>query len=103
MLTTYDRAKGRSNDQPLSNKVIKVLSVKGSAYKTFGENIILLLNRESGSQYLFTSVLSRRFDISPFSCARLTCYRRGIAPDPHPKAALSAIYHPSHLRIFLYQ
>ncbi|KAI9762738.1 MAG: hypothetical protein M1840_001147 [Geoglossum simile] len=47
MLTTYDRVKGRSIEQPLSNKVIKVLSVKGSAYKTFGENIILLLNRES--------------------------------------------------------
>ncbi len=31
----------------LTNKVIKVLSLNGSAYKTFGENIILLLNRES--------------------------------------------------------
>lgn len=38
-----------SNSQkavPLTNKVIKVLSSHGSAYKTFGENIILLLNRE---------------------------------------------------------
>lgn len=38
-----------SNNQtglPLTNKVIKVLSSHGSAYKTFGENIILLLNRE---------------------------------------------------------
>ncbi|KAL8732171.1 MAG: hypothetical protein Q9166_002918 [cf. Caloplaca sp. 2 TL-2023] len=38
-------------DQPpstnLTNKVIKVLSTHGSAFKTFGENIILLLNRES--------------------------------------------------------
>ena len=32
---------------PLPNKVIKALSLHGSAYKTFGENIILLLNRES--------------------------------------------------------
>ncbi|RMZ85447.1 hypothetical protein DV737_g857, partial [Chaetothyriales sp. CBS 132003] len=31
---------------PLTNKVVKVLSVHGSKYKTFGENIILLLNRE---------------------------------------------------------
>ncbi len=31
----------------LTNKVIKILSLHGSAYKTFGENIILLLNRES--------------------------------------------------------
>ena len=32
---------------PLTNKVIKILSVEGVKYKTFGENIILLLNRES--------------------------------------------------------
>ncbi|CAF9907485.1 hypothetical protein IMSHALPRED_005543 [Imshaugia aleurites] len=32
---------------PLTNKVMKILSAQGSAYKTFGENIILLLNRES--------------------------------------------------------
>ncbi|KKY27270.1 hypothetical protein UCRPC4_g01172 [Phaeomoniella chlamydospora] len=32
---------------PLTNKVIKILSSQGSNYKTFGENIILLLNRES--------------------------------------------------------
>ena len=36
-------------DEPtnfLTNKVIKVLSMHGSLYKTFGENIILLINRE---------------------------------------------------------
>lgn len=31
----------------LTNKVIKILCFKGDEYKTFGENIILLLNRES--------------------------------------------------------
>ena len=31
----------------ITNKVIKILSSHGSAYRTFGENIILLLNRES--------------------------------------------------------
>ena len=31
---------------PLTNKVVKVMSLHGSQYKTFGENIILLLNRE---------------------------------------------------------
>ena len=30
----------------LTNKVVKVLSAQGPRYKTFGENIILLLNRE---------------------------------------------------------
>lgn len=31
---------------PLTNRVIKILSLHGPAYRTFGENIILLLNRE---------------------------------------------------------
>lgn len=30
-----------------TNKVIKILCFYGSTYKTFGENIILCLNRES--------------------------------------------------------
>jgi hypothetical protein len=32
---------------PLTNRVIKVLSVHGPYFRTFGENIILLLNRET--------------------------------------------------------
>lgn len=32
---------------PLTNRVIKILSLQGSDYRTFGENIILLLNRET--------------------------------------------------------
>lgn len=32
---------------PLTNRVIKLLSIHGSSYMTFGENIILLLNRET--------------------------------------------------------
>ena len=32
---------------PTTNRVIKALSTHGSQYKTFGENLILLLNRES--------------------------------------------------------
>ncbi|KAI9676920.1 MAG: hypothetical protein M1817_006759 [Caeruleum heppii] len=32
---------------PLTNRVMKLLSHRGSSFKTFGENIILLLNRES--------------------------------------------------------
>jgi hypothetical protein len=32
---------------PLTNRVLKVLSAHSAEYKTFGENIILLLNRES--------------------------------------------------------
>ena len=36
----------------LTNKVIKILCFKGDVYKTFGENIILLLNRESMFSHL---------------------------------------------------
>jgi hypothetical protein len=32
---------------PVTNRVVKVLSVHGSSFRTFGENIILLLNRET--------------------------------------------------------
>jgi hypothetical protein len=41
----------RSKDpgSALTNKVVKVLSAQGNRYKTFGENIILLLNREGAS------------------------------------------------------
>lgn len=45
MVAAHDPESSQSG-VPLTNKVIKVLSAHGSAYKTFGENIILLLNRE---------------------------------------------------------
>ncbi|EXJ94708.1 hypothetical protein A1O1_03105 [Capronia coronata CBS 617.96] len=45
MVAAHDPANGQ-NAAPLTNRVIKVLSTHGSEYKTFGENIILLLNRE---------------------------------------------------------
>lgn len=48
MVSAHDPASGQA-PVPLTNKVIKVLSAHGSAYKTFGENIILLLNREGES------------------------------------------------------
>lgn len=36
-----------SAEPPLTNRVIKVLSLRGPDFRTFGENIILLLNRET--------------------------------------------------------
>ncbi|KAH8661364.1 hypothetical protein BGZ60DRAFT_412961 [Tricladium varicosporioides] len=36
-----------SQSPPLTNRVIKLLSLRGSSFMTFGENIILLLNRET--------------------------------------------------------
>lgn len=38
---------GNSHEGNLTNRVIKALSTHLSSYKTFGENLILLLNRES--------------------------------------------------------
>jgi hypothetical protein len=32
---------------PLTNRILKILSMHGPSYRTFGENLILLLNRES--------------------------------------------------------
>lgn len=46
MISAHDPVDERSSSSHLTNKVIKVLSVYGSLYKTFGENIILLINRE---------------------------------------------------------
>jgi hypothetical protein len=50
MLSAHNPDDEQSPSNTLTNKVIKVLSVHGYSYKTFGENIILLINRE-GSVY----------------------------------------------------
>ena len=62
-----------SPDQPqsptiqITNKVISILSAHGSRYKTFGENIILLLNRESETslQLLILKLLYLLFTSPP--------------------------------------
>lgn len=46
MMAAYDPTRRAQNSLPLTNKVVKVLSTYGYRYKTFGANIILLLNRE---------------------------------------------------------
>ena len=46
MVAAHDPTSPDASSKPLTNKVIKVLSSHGSNYKSFGENIILLLNRE---------------------------------------------------------
>ncbi|OJJ40348.1 hypothetical protein ASPWEDRAFT_33713 [Aspergillus wentii DTO 134E9] len=47
MISAHDPVDERSPSNRLTNKVIKVLSMHGNLYKTFGENIILLINREA--------------------------------------------------------
>lgn len=46
MISAHDPVDERSPANPLTNKIIKILSMHGNLYKTFGENIILLINRE---------------------------------------------------------
>ena len=46
MVASHDPGNGGPDARPLTNKVVKLLSAEGSKYKTFGENIILLINRE---------------------------------------------------------
>ncbi|KAJ5232084.1 hypothetical protein N7468_005040 [Penicillium chermesinum] len=46
MISAHDPVDGPSPNK-LTNKVIKVLTMYGGLYKTFGENIILLINREA--------------------------------------------------------
>lgn len=47
MVAAHDPAAAKELEtKPLMNRVLKVLGDHGQAYKTFGENIIYLLNRE---------------------------------------------------------
>ncbi|KAL2752199.1 hypothetical protein ACRALDRAFT_2045000 [Sodiomyces alcalophilus JCM 7366] len=47
LASTNPAADPLSPTVPLTNRVVKCLSLHGSTYRTFGENIILLLNRET--------------------------------------------------------
>ncbi|RAL03753.1 DUF2013 domain-containing protein [Aspergillus ibericus CBS 121593] len=47
MISAHDPVDEHSPMNFLTNKIIKILSVHGNLYKTFGENIILLINREA--------------------------------------------------------
>lgn len=47
MVSAHNPASPASPGAGITNRVIKVLSLHGHVYKTFGENLILLLNRES--------------------------------------------------------
>jgi hypothetical protein len=51
---------------PVTNRVVKVLSVHGPSFRTFGENIILLLNRETetSQQLLILKLLYLLFTTS---------------------------------------
>ena len=46
MVAAHDPEVIAKKSMALTNRVVKVLSTHGHRYKTFGANIILLLNRE---------------------------------------------------------
>lgn len=106
----------------LTNKVIKTLSTHGSSYKTFGENIILLLNRESETslqllilkllyllfttpstyEYFYTNdlhvlldiILRNLLDLPPSSTALRHTYLRVL----YPLLAHTQLSHPPHYK-----
>lgn len=63
MISAHDPVDDRPSGH-LTNKVIKILSVYGGFYKTFGENIILLINRE-GNVDLSSSIDTMTDDMQP--------------------------------------
>lgn len=69
MVSAHDPSPPESNVPitPLTNKVVKILATYGSAYKSFGQNIILLLNRESETslQLLILKLLYLLFTSPP--------------------------------------
>lgn len=83
-----EEAQGESatGNEGLTNKIIKVLCLNGDMYKTFGENIILLLNRES------------RYN--PFKVANTSTNKsasRDKCPTAHPQASISTVHHNGYL------
>lgn len=111
-----------SSSTPLTNKVMKILSDQGSAFKTFGENIILLLNRESETslqllilkllyllfttpptyEYFYTNdlhvlldiILRNLLDLPPSSTALRHTYLRVL----YPLLAHTQLKHPPHYK-----
>lgn len=117
-----------SPDQPqsptnnLTNKVISILSAHGPRYKTFGENIILLLNRESETslqllilkllyllftspptyEYFYTNdlhvlldiILRNLLDLPPSSTALRHTYLRVL----YPLLSHTQLKHPPHYK-----
>lgn len=93
MVLAHDPGPDQSLVMRVTNRVIKILSLRGSSYKTFGENLILLLNRES--------------NISPpllnNDSVTLTFTRRDLSPTLNSQTPVSVVHHSFYLWIFLHQ
>ena len=124
MCSAYDPSPDQTNSMstPLTNKVMKILSAQGPAFKTFGENIILLLNRESETslqllilkllfllfttpstyEYFYTNdlhvlldiILRNLLDLPPSSTALRHTYLRVL----YPLLAHTQLKHPPHYK-----
>ncbi|KAL2865579.1 uncharacterized protein BJX67DRAFT_358422 [Aspergillus lucknowensis] len=69
MISAHYPNDDQSPSNSLTNKVIKVLSMHRNSYKTFGENIILLINREAEtSLQLLTLKLLYLIFTTPSTC-----------------------------------
>jgi len=110
---------------PITNRIIKALSTHGFTYKTFGENIILLLNRESElspqllilkllflifqssstAEYFYTNDLHVLIDVIlrnlldlPYDEPRATSLRHTYLRVLHPLLANSQVNRPPHYK-----
>ncbi|KAI4165124.1 MAG: hypothetical protein LQ342_001401 [Letrouitia transgressa] len=122
MVSAHDPGPDQPHAMQLTNKVVKSLSLHGSAYKTFGENIILLLNRESETslqllilkllyllfttpstyEYFYTNDLRVLVDVMirnlldlPFSA---TALRHTYLRVLYPLLAHTQLKHPPHYK-----
>ncbi|KAK6349956.1 hypothetical protein TWF696_006211 [Orbilia brochopaga] len=95
-----------SDAPPLTNRVVKVLSFNGPDFKTFGENIILLLNRETDTStqllilkllfLLFTTSKTYEYFYTNDLCVLVDVIIRNLSDLPDEKDTLRHMY----LRVF---
>lgn len=90
MISAHDPVEEGSSGK-LTNKVIKILSVYGSLYKTFGENIILLINREGMKRPQSAELPANQLN------------RGDIAAASDTEVALPNFHHSQHIRVLLHQ
>ena len=68
MLSGHGVVSGTPSLGPLTNRVIKILSTHGSSFRTFGENIIIILNREGSSPVNPYPTPSINLNLNPIKC-----------------------------------
>jgi hypothetical protein len=92
MVAAHDPGSSGSLAIPLTNKVIKIISSEGHNYKTFGENIILLLNREG--RYLGEGTKSSMNKIIANSLLNI---RGNIPSVAHSQTPIPPIHYSNHI------